>query len=578
MKMTDVDRLNESFGNGIYVKVSYKDEIRKFKILDHEKPYDDILNVLSRQYDFDSYTNGNVRLSYIDDDDDEITVSSNREVVDALNSLSKNGCCIKLKIKEVTDESGSDSGEQQSENIQDSSSQPSETAVKMEVTESSDLQKEIDNVIAGVRGSRTLGEEPVVVPNIFTSFQGKAKRQFEIEEGLVVCRLCPSGRTMAPTIDLNVIKSHTKSDIHIMALTYHVLGEWPALPALPQFKQTNKGDLRPWRNLDNTAAQLLAAKYSQHKPVGQRRKRTSFSPATTLSLESFANSINWKRGESEKINEFAQKHGLTFYQVKVWMNNHRPRKTMSHQNNTQYNIPSSAGFYNSANSADHAREINKVIAALEEPLQMKTDLNSVPVSLPSTSWGSTLDLGTTALTSANTALSNALTSQALGLKIPSSLSIPTTLGLFNTQLSVPATPLPPATDCTTTQSEPAHSTSSPLSSPALGPSSLASSFFSHPRSGFSAPHISTPFTLPTISSTTSLSTATTIANVITEQMKTERMSPKGDQNVRGSENFKSTHPLLDNVSLDSAFRPPSFSHNLHSVFTRHGQESTSSGS
>ena len=75
MKMTDVDRLNESFGNGIYVKVSYKDEIRKFKILDHEKPYDDILNVLSRQYDFDSYSNGNVRLSYIDDDDDEITVS-----------------------------------------------------------------------------------------------------------------------------------------------------------------------------------------------------------------------------------------------------------------------------------------------------------------------------------------------------------------------------------------------------------------------------------------------------------------------------------------------------------------------
>ena len=49
-----------------------------------------------------------------------------------------------------------------------------------------------------------------------------------------------------------------------------MLGEWPALPALPQFKQTNKGDLRPWRNLDNTAAQLLAAKYSQHKPVGQR--------------------------------------------------------------------------------------------------------------------------------------------------------------------------------------------------------------------------------------------------------------------------------------------------------------------
>ena len=48
-----------------------------------------------------------------------------------------------------------------------------------------------------------------------------------------------------------------------------------------------------------------------------RRKRTAFSPATTLALEQFANSINWKRGESEKINEFAQKHNLTFYQVKV---------------------------------------------------------------------------------------------------------------------------------------------------------------------------------------------------------------------------------------------------------------------
>ncbi|XP_063686956.1 uncharacterized protein LOC134820489 [Bolinopsis microptera] len=575
MKMTEVDRLNESFSTGIYVKVSYKDEIRKFKILDHEKPYDDILNVLNRQYDFDSYSNGNVRLSYIDDDDDEITVSSNREVVDALNSLSKNGCCIKLKIKDVTDESGSDSGDHQTETTHDTNNQLTDTAVKMEVIENSDLQKEIDNVIAGVRGSRTIGEEPVVVPNIFSSFQGKAKRQFEIEEGLVVCRLCPSGRTMAPTIDLNVIKSHTKSDIHIMALTYHVLGEWPALPALPQFKQTSKGDLRPWRSLDNTAAQLLAAKYSQHKPIGQRRKRTSFSPATTLSLESFANSINWKRGESEKINEFAQKHGLTFYQVKVWMNNHRPRKAMSHQNNTQYNIPSSAGFYNSANSADHAREINKVIAALEEPLQMKTEMNNVPVSLPTSFGGSSLGLGNNALTNANTALSNALTSQALGLKIPTSLHIPTTLGLFNTSLSVANTPIP-STEGSPPQSEAQYSTSSPLSSPALGPTSLSSSFFSHPRSGFTVPHISTPFTLPTISSTTSLSTATTIANVITEHMKSERLSPKGDQ--AGRENFKSTHPLLDNVSLDSAFRPPSFSHNLHSVFTRHGQESTSSGS
>ena len=52
-------------------------------------------------------------------------------------------------------------------------------------------------------------------------------------------------------------------------------------------------------------------------PLLFRRKRTSFSPATTLALEQFANAVNWKRGESDRINEFAQKHGLTFYQVKV---------------------------------------------------------------------------------------------------------------------------------------------------------------------------------------------------------------------------------------------------------------------
>ena len=43
--------------------------------------------------------------------------------MDALNSLSKNGCCIKLKIKDVTDESGSDSGEQQIETAHDSNNQ-----------------------------------------------------------------------------------------------------------------------------------------------------------------------------------------------------------------------------------------------------------------------------------------------------------------------------------------------------------------------------------------------------------------------------------------------------------------------
>ena len=49
------------------------------------------------------------------------------------------------------------------------------------------------------------------------------------------------------------------------------------------------------------------------------------------------------------------------------MNNHRPRKTMVSHNTVgmsagQYmsTIPNSSGFYNTANSADHAREINKV--------------------------------------------------------------------------------------------------------------------------------------------------------------------------------------------------------------------------
>ena len=74
MKMSDLEKLNDSLSNDVYVKVSYRNEIRKFKIIDHEKPYNDILNVLSRQYDFDSYSNRNIRLSYIDDDEDEITV------------------------------------------------------------------------------------------------------------------------------------------------------------------------------------------------------------------------------------------------------------------------------------------------------------------------------------------------------------------------------------------------------------------------------------------------------------------------------------------------------------------------
>ena len=75
--MTEVvsGQLSESFSLGIYVKVSFRDEIRKFKIMDYERPYDDILNFFLDQYDLDSYNGGNIRLSYIDDDQDEITVS-----------------------------------------------------------------------------------------------------------------------------------------------------------------------------------------------------------------------------------------------------------------------------------------------------------------------------------------------------------------------------------------------------------------------------------------------------------------------------------------------------------------------
>ena len=62
-------------------------------------------------------------------------VSSNREVVDALNSLSKNGCCIKLKIKDVTDESGSDSGEQQTESTQDAQNQVKNDSIMFMIME-----------------------------------------------------------------------------------------------------------------------------------------------------------------------------------------------------------------------------------------------------------------------------------------------------------------------------------------------------------------------------------------------------------------------------------------------------------
>lgn len=535
--------------------------------MDYERPYDDILNFFLDQYDLDSYNGGNIRLSYIDDDQDEITMSSNREVADALNSLSKTSDCIKLKIKDkdYTDESGSDTCE----------TQVPEGETKVETEETipatgepvSDLQTEIDNIITGIRHSKIIGEEPVTVKNIFTSFQGKPKRQFELEEDQVHCKVCPVGRTMEPSTDLQLIRAHARSDLHMMALTYHVLGDWPVMP---QYLSNNhhyelKTENKPeqgfkWRNLDNTAAQLLAVKYHQlGKPPGQRRKRTSFSPATTLALEQFANSINWKRGESDKINEFAQKHGLTFYQVKVWMNNHRPRKAVMHPG---HYMNQANNFYGmNGTGTDHAREINKVIAALEEPLQqkLKAELNSS--------------------------------------------TIPTTLGLF-------ANPLSPSS----LLSPPLHSSVSGLLSTSLASSigSLVSSlpltsspsnnFFSSSHSRFSSlspftTTASSPFSLPTFSTSAQFSIpsdmmTSSLGQGLGDKIKVEQAeasSPKSDTSSFSPPDMKlepfsslpKPHPIsiaMDTVSLDSAFRPPTFSNNPVSLhFNRPGQESMGSG-
>ena len=53
---------------------------------------------------------GVVRLSYKDDDGDEITVSSNREVQDALQS-SGSVKILKFNVKDMKEESGSDNSE-----------------------------------------------------------------------------------------------------------------------------------------------------------------------------------------------------------------------------------------------------------------------------------------------------------------------------------------------------------------------------------------------------------------------------------------------------------------------------------
>lgn len=66
-------------------------------------------------------------------------------------------------------------------------------------------------------------------------------------------------------------------------------------------------------------------------------------------------------------------YNITLPPLQVWMNNHRPRKTMANHTNVglggvglvgagQYmsSVANSTGFYSTTNTADHAREINKV--------------------------------------------------------------------------------------------------------------------------------------------------------------------------------------------------------------------------
>ena len=57
---------------------------------------------------------------------------------------------------------------------------------------------------SGVRGSRTIGEEPVVVPNIFSSFQGKAKRQFEV--GPIIGVIIGQDDVTSSVVDSKTIK------------------------------------------------------------------------------------------------------------------------------------------------------------------------------------------------------------------------------------------------------------------------------------------------------------------------------------------------------------------------------------
>ena len=132
------------------MKLVLREEIRKLKITEFTSPYEEMIKFVDEQFAvslssnfgsrkyinfFSGYiviftpkrlkklvvlqqfkdmtslqVSGSVRLSYKDDDGDEITVSSNREVQDALQS-SGNVKILKFTVRDLKEESGSDNSE-----------------------------------------------------------------------------------------------------------------------------------------------------------------------------------------------------------------------------------------------------------------------------------------------------------------------------------------------------------------------------------------------------------------------------------------------------------------------------------
>ena len=75
----EISNIPKSFvlSTGLFIKLVYREEIRKLKISDCLSPYEDMVHFVGQQFPI---LGPNIRLSYRDEDGDEITVSSNREV------------------------------------------------------------------------------------------------------------------------------------------------------------------------------------------------------------------------------------------------------------------------------------------------------------------------------------------------------------------------------------------------------------------------------------------------------------------------------------------------------------------